>query len=105
MNIPENLPYRGQVESCYKNEQSFQKLIRQLKEINDNNDEIINKALLTDEDLKILVPVINSKGQMIGVELSKETSMDTKLDRLSENLKSVAKIKILEKWINENNLK
>lgn len=104
MNIPENLPYKGQVEACINEKTSFQTLIKQLKDLNSNNAAIINYSLLTEEDLKILTPVKNNEGEMIGIELAKETDVNSKLDRLSENLKAVTKIKILENWLKKNEL-
>lgn len=61
MNIPDNLPYRGQVQAGINEKTSLKNLVKQIKHLNSNNNAIINSSLWTEKDLKSLVPVKNNK--------------------------------------------
>lgn len=93
MKVPEDIPYKWQIEEAIRNN-NLKRCLSQLMQIANNNERIIKESLENNTDLKGLT--WEGDG-IIGYEEIDDT--DGKLDRLTRDAyESYKKIKRVERW-------
>jgi len=99
MEVPENLPYKWQIEEAIRNN-NLERCLDQLMQIAENNERIIKEALRNNTTLRSLTWEGNN---IIGYE--EVDNIDQKLDNLTiDAYQAYKKIKLVEKWAKSEGL-